>query len=65
MVQFPAGSRAVSFFRQSRLALGPTQLPIQGALQALFLDVNQPGHEVDTDPISCLNTVHGTTVPFI
>jgi len=65
MVQFPTGPRAVSFFRKCRLALGPTQLPIQGALQALFLFVNQPGHEVDTYPISCPHAVHGTTVPFI
>ena len=57
-----ASSRAKScffFFRQSRLA------PIQGALKALFLGVNQPGHEVDTDPISCPNAVRGITVPFM
>jgi len=36
----------------SRLALGPTQLPIQWGPGALSTGVKQPGHEADHSPPS-------------
>jgi hypothetical protein len=35
----------------SKLALGPTQPPIQWVLEALSLGVKQPGHEADHSPL--------------
>jgi hypothetical protein len=35
------------FTTMSRIALGPTQLPIQGVAGALFLGVKWLGHEAD------------------
>jgi hypothetical protein len=40
------------FTTASRMALGPTQPPIQGVLGALSLGVKQLGHEVDHSPPS-------------
>jgi hypothetical protein len=40
------------FTTASRLALGPTQTPIQRATDALSLGIKRPGREVDHSPQS-------------
>jgi hypothetical protein len=40
------------FTTVSRMALGPTQPPIQWVLGAISLGVKQPGHEADHSPPS-------------
>jgi hypothetical protein len=40
------------FTTTSRMALGPTQPPIQWVLEALSLEVKEPGSEVDHSPPS-------------
>jgi hypothetical protein len=50
------------YFTVSRLALGPTQPPIQWVPRVLSSGVKQPGHEADHPPPSWLST--GTTLPL-
>jgi hypothetical protein len=53
-VQFPAGAITGFFLfaTTSRLALGPTQLPMQGVPGALSLGVKRLGREADNSPPS-------------
>jgi hypothetical protein len=51
-VQFPVGVGIFLFSIMSRLALGPTQPPIQCVPGALSLGVKQLGHEADHSPAS-------------
>jgi hypothetical protein len=44
------GLRNFLFTIASKMALGPTQPPIQGVLGALFLGVKRPGREADQSP---------------
>jgi hypothetical protein len=49
---FRQGLGIFLFTIMSRMALGPTQLPIQWVPGALSLEVKQLGHEVDHSPPS-------------
>jgi hypothetical protein len=51
-VRVPAGAGNFSPTTASRLALGPTQHPIQWVPGALSLGVEQPGRETDHSPPS-------------
>jgi hypothetical protein len=46
-VRFPAGLGILLFTTASRMALWPTQLPIQWLSGALSLGVKRPGREAD------------------
>jgi hypothetical protein len=53
------------FTNVSRLALGPTQPPIQLVPGALSLGVKQPGHEADHSEVWCsIKKSTGITLPF-
>jgi hypothetical protein len=45
MVQFSAGTRALSFFQKAKLAMGPPKFLFDGYYRLFFLGVNYPGHE--------------------
>jgi hypothetical protein len=47
----------------SRLALGPTQPPIQWVLGALSLGVKRPGHEAESSPPSSAEVRNGGAIP--
>jgi hypothetical protein len=49
-IRFSAETGIFLFSTASRLALGPTQLPIQWVPWAVPLGVMQPGHEADHSP---------------
>jgi hypothetical protein len=49
-VRFPASQEGFSFSTASRLAVGPTQPPIQWVLGALSMEVKRPGREADGSP---------------
>jgi hypothetical protein len=49
-VRFPTGAGIFLFTTVSRLALGPTQPPIQWVPGALSLEVKRPGREADHSP---------------
>jgi hypothetical protein len=51
-VQFLVGAGVFLFTTMSRMALEPTQLPIQGVQEAFSLGVKWPGHEADHSPPS-------------
>jgi hypothetical protein len=51
-VQFPVWLRIFLFTTMSRMALGPTQLPIHWVPGALSMVVKWPGHEADHLPLS-------------
>jgi hypothetical protein len=66
----PVGARIfIHFSMSSRMALEPTQTPIQWSLGALSPGVKRPGREADHSPIRhhgiVLNWLNaGTTLPF-
>jgi hypothetical protein len=43
--------------------LGPTLLPIQRVLGALFLGVKLPGREADHSPLSCAEVKNDGAIP--
>jgi hypothetical protein len=52
MVRFPEGAGNFFFTTVSRMALGPTQPPIQWVPGALSLGIKRPGREADHSPPS-------------
>jgi hypothetical protein len=61
--QAEAGTIDFLFYTASRPALGPTQPPIQWALEALSPAVKRPGREADHSPHSSVEVMNGGAIP--